>query len=233
MSASRLLLAMLAAVASLAPASQPAIAETKVRTETIQVPPAGAKPADPKSSDAKRPPSPAGEGAHAVRPDDAKSKDADQTPPAVISDLSLLPAPVARMRSRIVEAAKSGSLERLVTAMQSNEMMPVFSFGDESDPIALWQKTFPDSKGVELLGILVDLMDAPFVHVDQGTPQEMFIWPYFARYPIRQLDPEQMVELFRIVTGSDFREMQEFGAYIFYRVGIAPDGVWHYFVAGE
>ena len=111
--------------------------------------------------------------------------------------------------------------------------MPIFSFGDDRDPLALWQKTFPDSKGIELLGILVDLMEAPFVHVDQGTPQEMFIWPYFARYPIQQLDPEQMVELFRIMTGSDYRDMAEFGAYIFYRVGIAPDGVWHFFVAGE
>jgi hypothetical protein len=47
------------------------------------------------------------------------------------------------------------------------------------------------------------------------------------------LSREQKVELFRIVTGADYKEMTEFGAYSFYRVGIAPDGVWHYFVAGE
>jgi hypothetical protein len=35
------------------------------------------------------------------------------------------------------------------------------------------------------------------------------------------------------VTGSDWREMLDFGAYIFFRVGISPDGVWHFFVAGD
>ena len=50
---------------------------------------------------------------------------------------------------------------------------------------------------------------------------------------LKQLSPEQKVELFRIVTGSDYRAMEQFGAYTFYRVGIAPDGVWHFFVSGE
>jgi hypothetical protein len=27
--------------------------------------------------------------------------------------------------------------------------------------------------------------------------------------------------------------MVEFGAYNFYRLGIGPDGVWHFFVAGN
>lgn len=209
------------------------LAQNKVRTETIQVAPPAAKA------------SPGADAAHAVRPagdptsgkdpksgKDLKSKPAAPVPEA-ITDLSRLPAPVARARERILEAAKSGSLERLVTVMQANEMMPIFSFGNDIDPLALWQATFPDSKGVELLGVLVNLLEAPFVHVDAGTPQEMFIWPYFARYPIHQLDPEQMVELFRIVTGSDYRDMIEFGAYAFYRVGIGPDGVWHFFVAGD
>jgi hypothetical protein len=38
--------------------------------------------------------------------------------------------------------------------------------------------------------------------------------------------------LFRIITGNDYKEMQDFGAYIFYRLGIGPDGTWHFFVAG-
>ncbi|KAA5600400.1 hypothetical protein F1193_10705 [Blastochloris sulfoviridis] len=166
-----------------------------------------------------------------MRPGDTKG--GESAPPEVITDSARLPEPVARMRARILEAARSGSLEKVATVMQSNELMPIFTFGNDRDPLALWQAAFPDSKGVEVLGILLDVMEAPFVHVDQGTPQEMFIWPYFARYPIRNLDPEQLVELFRIVTGSDYREMVEFGAYAFYRVGIAPDGVWHFFVAGE
>ncbi|BBF92302.1 hypothetical protein BLTE_09870 [Blastochloris tepida] len=233
----RVLSVLLAAGAALAAGSvlpqSLALAQNKVRTETIQVTPQVTAPgnaAAPSGGSGARSQAPAG-GAHAVRPGDAKG--GESAPPEVITDLSRLPEPVARMRARILEAARSGSLEKLATVMQSNELMPIFTFGNDRDPIALWQASFPDSKGVEVLGILLDVMEAPFVHVDQGTPQEMFIWPYFARYPIRNLDPEQLVELFRIVTGSDYRDMVEFGAYAFYRVGIAPDGVWHFFVAGE
>jgi hypothetical protein len=51
--------------------------------------------------------------------------------------------------------------------------------------------------------------------------------------PLKELTPPQKVELFKVVTGSDYRAMQDFGAYIFYRLGIAPDGTWHFFVSGE
>ena len=61
----------------------------------------------------------------------------------------------------------------------------------------------------------------------------MYVWPYFYRYPLDKLSPSQLVELFRIVTASDFAEMQNHGTYMFYRVGIGPDGTWHFFVAGE
>jgi len=40
-------------------------------------------------------------------------------------------------------------------------------------------------------------------------------------------------ELFRVVTGSDYKGMLERGRYVFYQVGIGADGLWHYFVASE
>jgi hypothetical protein len=61
----------------------------------------------------------------------------------------------------------------------------------------------------------------------------MYLWPYFARMPIKSITPEQKVELFRLITGADYKDMTEFGAYVFYRLGIAPDGAWHFFVAGD
>ena len=51
--------------------------------------------------------------------------------------------------------------------------------------------------------------------------------------PLDASTPEQKVELFRIVTGADYKDMIEFGAYSFYRVGIGPDGVWQFFVSGD
>ena len=77
------------------------------------------------------------------------------------------------------------------------------------------------------------MLETGFVHVDVGTPQEIYLWPYFARIPLKALTPQQRVELFRIVTGADYKDMVEFGVYSFYRLGIAPDGTWQFFVAGE
>ena len=151
----------------------------------------------------------------------------------VLTDLGVLPAPVARMRARIIEAARSGDLDKLVTVMQTNETMPIFSFASERDPAAYWRTNYPESGGLEVLSILLEILDMGFVHVDAGTPQDMYVWPYFAYLPLKDLTPAQKVELFKIVTGSDYRSMQDFGAYIFYRLGIAPDGTWHFFVSGE
>ena len=32
---------------------------------------------------------------------------------------------------------------------------------------------------------------------------------------------------------GDYDDMKSYGAYIFYRVGITPDGHWQFFVAGD
>ena len=151
--------------------------------------------------------------------------------PAIITDLSRLPAPVARTRERILAAARSGDLQQLAALVK--EAMPVFSFTEEKDPVAFWKANYPDSDGVEVLSILTVILELGFVHVDQGTQQEMYVWPYFVRMPLAALTPQQKVELFRIVTGADYKDMVAFGAYSFYRVGIGPDGSWHFFVAGD
>ncbi len=201
-------------------------AQTRVRTETIkpQAPPAAAAP----GGQFQPTPAPA-------KPDGRAGAAKARTPTVseIVTDLSALPPPVARMRARIIEAARTGDVDKVVTVMQSNETMPVFSFANERDAAALWRAIYPESGGLEVLAILIEILEMGFVHVDAGTPQDMYVWPYFAYLPLKQLTPEQKVELFRIVTGSDYRAMQEFGAYVFYRLGIGPDGTWHFFVSGD
>lgn len=154
-------------------------------------------------------------------------------PPEPISDLSRLPAPVARTRERILAAARSGDLSHLVTVMQTGATMPVFSLNDDKDPIPFWKANYPDSDGLEVLSIAIEILEAGYVHVDQGTAEDVYLWPYFARMPLKALTPAQKVELFKIITGSDYKDMLDFGAYNFYRLGIAPDGTWQFFVAGD
>jgi hypothetical protein len=153
--------------------------------------------------------------------------------PEIVSDLSRLPAPVARKRDQILAAARTGDLETLAALMQAGASMPIFSFGDAKDPVAFWKASYPDSDGIEVLSILVAILETGFVRLDADTPQELYVWPYFVGVPLKTLTPPQKVELFRILTGADYKDMSDFGAYAFYRLGIAPDGTWHFFVAGD
>ncbi|HEY1543970.1 MAG TPA: hypothetical protein VGG01_16290 [Xanthobacteraceae bacterium] len=154
-------------------------------------------------------------------------------PPEVVTDVTRLPPAVARMRERILAAARTGELEAVVAVMRSNGNMPIFSLNAERDPLTYWRRDYPESGGVEILAILADILETGFVHVDQGTPEEKYVWPYFARVPLKTLTPAQKVDLFRIVTGGDYKDMLDTGAYNFYRIGIGQDGAWRFFVTGN
>jgi len=153
--------------------------------------------------------------------------------PEVLYDLSRLPPPVARMHAQMLEAAEGADFNRLRMVLESNEMPPTLSLTESGDPIQFLKDSSGDPDGLEILGILADTLSAGFIHVDAGTPQEMYIWPYFARYPLHRLTPQQKVEMYRLITSADFAEMEAYGVWLFYRVGIGKDGTLHYFVAGE
>ncbi len=149
----------------------------------------------------------------------------------IIRDLSRLPEAVRKKRDEIIAAARTGDLSKAAAIAKADQT--AVSFGGETDAAEFWKKTFPDSDGAEVLATLIEVLEMPLVHLDRGTPQEMFVWPYFHAVDLDKLTPEQRVELFRLVTAFDFREMQKFGSYNFFRTGISPDGRWHFFVAGD
>jgi hypothetical protein len=157
----------------------------------------------------------------------------NKTAPPVFYGEEGLPDKVKAMRKRILDATRTGELEALRPVIESNEMPPAFSGGDTDDPIATLKLLSGDDKGREILAILQEILEAGYVHADVGTPQEMYIWPYFTRYPLDKLTGPQMVELFRLITAGDFQDMQDKGVYSFYRVGIGPDGTWHFFEDGD
>jgi hypothetical protein len=112
--------------------------------------------------------------------------------------------------------------------------MTQLSLGEiEGDPIAFLKGLSGDKEGQEILAIMEEVLNAGYVHVDVGTPQELYVWPYFFALPLDKLNAKQRVELFKIVTAGDYDDMKQFGAYIFYRVGITPAGQWTFFVAGD
>jgi len=153
--------------------------------------------------------------------------------PVVEYDPEKLPTPVKRLREQIIEAAASGDPEKLRAIFDANGEPPALSFTESEDPIDTLRALSGDPEGREILAILIEVLEAGYVHVDAGTPEEMYIWPYFARYPVNALTPPQLVELFKLVFSGDYEDMKAYGAYISYRVGIAPDGTWRFFLVGD
>ena len=196
-----------------------------VQTETIIVPP----------DNAMEP------GMPAVPPDSTEPPVVTPEPPAAPNqplpeiqyDASKLPVPVARLRQQIIDAAATGDPEKLRPIIEANDPPPQLSFDEIGDPIAFLKSSSGDEGGREILAILTEVLEAGFVHVGVGTKDDMYVWPYFAYYPVDDLTPPQLVELFKLVYAGDYEDMKAYGAYLYYRVGISPDGQWKFFVAGD
>lgn len=160
--------------------------------------------------------------------------DPDSPPPEIVYDLQRLPEPVKRMHQLILDACKTGDLEKLRPLIGTGDSQTQLTLGEiDGDPIDFVRQMAGDDQGQEILAILEEILEAGYVHLDAGTPEELYVWPYFFALPLDKLTPPQRVELFRIVTAGDFEEMKSIDAYLFYRVGITPEGRWSFFVSGE
>jgi hypothetical protein len=167
-------------------------------------------------------------------PETAAPGEPDEPLPQIHYDVSLLPEPVARLRELIMAACLSGDIEQLRPLIGNGGSATQLSFGGApEDPIAFLREVSGDGEGHEILAILYEVLAAGYVHLEEGTQNEIYVWPYFFAIPLDQLDGRQKVELFTIVTAGDYQDMENFGAYIFYRVGISPEGRWLFFVAGD
>lgn len=154
--------------------------------------------------------------------------------PEILYDFSKLPEPVQRMRNLILEATKSGDVERLRPLLGTGPGATRLDFVEvKGDPVGFLIGSSGDGEGQEILAILEEVLEAGYVRLDAGTPEERYMWPYFSAMPLDKLTLPQRVELFHVVTAGDFDEMRGFGAYTFYRTAITPDGKWMFFLAGE
>lgn len=166
--------------------------------------------------------------------DDGTASDPNAPLPEVSYDISQLPEPVRRMRDLILEACRSGDPEKLRMLLGSGDSMTQLSVGEfDGDPIAFLKELSGDPEGLEILAIMEEVLQAGYVHLDAGTDEELYVWPYFFAVPLDRLTAPQKVELFKLITAGDYEEMSNYGSYIFYRAGITPEGKWAFFVAGE
>lgn len=161
---------------------------------------------------------------------------ADQTkakgPVEISFDISKAPAAVQKTRQEIIDAATAGDVKKVAALLKTNQT----NLGPDntnSDPEAALKDMSGDGDGLEVLAIMLDVLSTGYAHVGAGTANDMYIWPYFTEKQITQLTPAEKVDLMRLVTAGDFADMQEYGSYNFYRVGIGADGKWKQFVSGN
>jgi hypothetical protein len=170
------------------------------------------------------------------------ARNAPPKPPEVSRDLDALPPQVRRMRGMILDAARSGDSEALRKPIEWNEVPPSFGKGVQAggrgpamaaELIRLFRERSGDGDGRETMGQLLNLLAVGYARVAPGSRQEMFVWPYFAALDPRLLSPEQEVDAYRVLHAAAVREWREKGRYPGWRLGIGPDGTWHYFSGAE
>ena len=142
-----------------------------------------------------------------------------------------LPEPVIEMRDAILAAARSGRIEELRTAIELNEIKPVFSDKAIADPIAHLKAQSADGEGRDVLAALAAILEAGWVALPLGRDIEnnrVYVWPHFAETGIVGLSSEQEAELQRLAPPAEVSVMRRTKRYTGWRLGIGADGVWHF-----
>ncbi len=149
--------------------------------------------------------------------------------PKVLYDAEATPKLVQRILNMIVLAAQSGEIEEMRAVLETNELKPMVAARHIDDPIAFWRSQSVDGTGRDILATMLDMLNTGFVLKGSGNTA-MYVWPYFAEIDLATLSPKEQVELYRLVPPEQAKAMIASGTYTGYRLGVAPNGIWHYFL---
>ncbi len=168
-----------------------------------------------------------GPGSPSVPARDAGAQDAEA--PKVLYDLAALPEPVQRTLTEIIFAAESGDLKAMQPVIELREIRPMVAASFIRDPVAYWKEQSVDGTGRDILAAMLNILASGYVLTGEGR-DATYVWPYFADMDLKTLTPAQQVEFYRTVPPAVGAEMKKSGKYSYYRFGISPAGVWHYFI---
>ncbi len=153
-----------------------------------------------------------------------------------ISDAGALPRPVAAIRQKILQACATRDIEALRIPIDWNEVRPLFERGARrapgEDPIERLKALSFDGKGQEILALLRNVLRQAFVVETRGKAQ-MYVWPAFALKPPPDPSPDERQLMLACVRFADLGRSDAAGRPPPMRVGIAADGVWHYFWSAD
>lgn len=154
--------------------------------------------------------------------------------------LANLPRPAREMIDAILAAVHTGSIEELRTAIEWNELKPIFAPSTEAasddDPIEFLKKASKDGKGAETLSIIDKLLSVAPARQPLGRDFEnntVYVWPYLAERPLASLSPTEEADLQRIVPPDEIAAIRAAGRWNWYRLTVGADGTWHSFMKHE
>lgn len=147
-----------------------------------------------------------------------------------------LPANVAEMREAILQAARTGELDELRTAIEWNELPPDFGDRDGRDVLEFLKALSGDEDGLAILAILINILELPAAKVPLGPDLEnnlIFVWPYLAERSLSALTPPQRVDLLRLMPAKEAEALIKTRRWTWWRLAIGADGTWHAFKKSE
>ncbi len=150
----------------------------------------------------------------------------DSSGDAASAEASALPAAVEDTRAALLAAAESGDYEELRPLVPETGFEYTFGGPVEGGPIAYWQKVerTTDENPLEALATILKL---PYV-LSRGY----YVWPWaFTVESSDDLSPHEVELLAPLGPPSEL--FPEGIGYLGWRTGIAPDGSWVFFVAGD
>ena len=164
----------------------------------------------------------------------AAGADATKTkgPVEISFDITKAPAAVQKTRQDIIDAASAGDVKKVAALLKASQA-DLGPDNANADPESALKDMSGDGDGLEVLSIMLDVLSTGYAHVGAGTANDMYVWPYFTEKDLKTLTQAEKVDLMRLVTAGDFADMQEYGSYNFYRVGISADGKLKQFLSGN
>lgn len=135
-----------------------------------------------------------------------------------------LPAPVAFVRTEIVEAATACDYERLVELTAPGF---VHSLGPGTSALRTWVQA--EQNREDVLGQIVAVLDTPSTTTVDEDGNTLFVWPGAFQNAPTEADWQALIPIYNEEEVDLFRE----GGYTGMRVIIRADGSWITAVAGE
>lgn len=152
--------------------------------------------------------------------------DSDETDTPTTVSPSGLPAAVEQTHDKLLAAAETGDYEALAELIPSTGFEYTFGGPVDGGPVAYWQQLdeTTDERPIEALATILKM---PYV-LSRGY----YVWPWtYTVESAEDLSDHERGLLEPLGDPSAF--FPEGAGYFGWRAGIAPDGTWTFFVAGD